>query len=222
MSCGFQKLALSFCVLLATAHVGAVAAPTAPTDLAEVLPEGTLIYIGRSGSDQTETALKDTALGEMLADAKVKRFTTHVRHVIDQVLLQEFGDSKSDVAGCNAGMELLAILARRPSALAVLDCGIGEEGPFLQAALLCHLGKAEKDFLRHLDVYLEWTKTTGHDSITISGKQMKRLDLMLPIPIYYGVIEKHFILAAGEGTVEQLVEGLQKPARSLEIGRAHV
>jgi prepilin-type processing-associated H-X9-DG protein len=219
MSHESRKFAFLFCTLLTAVHTGAAASLAAPTDLADVVPEGALIYIGRPGSDHTDAALKGTALGEMLADAEIKRFHKHLRQVIDHFLLREIGDDENDLDAYKAGKELLTILARRPSAFALLDGGVGEQGPFMQAALLCLLGDAEKAFSRHLDAFLEATETAGQDVVSIAEKPMRRLNLMAPFPIYYGVIDNHFILAVGEGVVEQLVEGLQGTTGSLAANK---
>ncbi len=215
MSHRFHKFAFLLCTVLTVVPAEAVASPAAPADLAAVVPEGTLIYIGRPGSDHTDKALEGTAMGAMLADAEIKRFKKHLGQVIDQLLLRGVGDDEKDLDAYKAGKELLALLTRRPSALAILDGGVGEQGPFVQAAFLCRLGNSERAFTRYLDALLDATELAGKDAVTIAGKPMRRLNLMAPFPIYYGVIDGHFILALGEGTVEQIVKGLEGSTGSL-------
>jgi len=60
--------------LLAVLPALRVPALAQSVDLAERMPEGTVLYVGWAGCEHAATAAKETAIGKTLADPQVRGF----------------------------------------------------------------------------------------------------------------------------------------------------
>lgn len=202
----FNRPANRFClwICLTVSVLVAPAASAQPIDLAKVMPEGTLLYFSRGGDAHIDYVSQHTAFGKLLKDPQMRSFLDGLYAAIDGYAKTELDDDAQRETYAVA-KRLLAVLAKRPVALALLDVGMGDRGPFVHAAVVVHLGKAEKTFVEDLEKLLAASKAPPAESATVAGATMKRIEAPPPVgALYYGVIEGHFVLATGEPTVEKI------------------
>jgi len=183
-------------------------------DLTRIMPDDTLVYAGWSGWDHERVAAKDTAFGKTLADPQVKRFLEGVWTAGDVLLKRVAAESQRGPA-YEAGKRLLINLSRRPSALAVLDLGLAEQGPYAQVVLVCDVGEGDESFLKDFQTLLHMADLPPTEPVTVAGKPMQQLPLPAPGGVYYGVVDGLFILAVGQDAVAEVVRSRDDGPASL-------
>ncbi len=205
----FAHPALFLTIMLATA------APANATDLARIMPEGTLIYLARAGDQQIDAAARDTSFGKLLAEPQMRAFLDGAWNALDEFARQQ-ADAGDDAKAYDALKRMLETLARRPVAVALIDGGMNEKGPFVEAALVAHLGAGTVDaFVKDVDTLIEAGPLPPIESATVAGKRLQRLATGLPDDLYYGAIGDHFVLAIGRSTIEKIVAGIDGVKPSL-------
>ncbi len=217
------RLAMTPKVLIAlVAVVGfpPAASLAAPLDLAAAVPDNTLVYIGRTGCDHTDKIGKDTALGKLCAEPEVKRCMKQICGIVDQLVAMEAGDSGDEARAYAIGKELFGVVIRRPAALALIDGGLGPEGPFAHAALIVHVGTGGKDFLRNVDTFLDLAKAPKGDVALVAGHSMTQLGEGKPAWVYYGLIGDHFIAGIGEEAIKQVAACIGGKAETLAANKS--
>ncbi len=206
--------------LLAVIGLAPAALLAAPADLTTVVPENTLVYIGRTGCDHADKVGKDTAFGKLCAEPEVQRCVKHICGIVDQIVATEAGDSGDEAKAYEIGKELLGVVVRRPAAIALIDGGIGPKGPFAHAALIVHVGPGGKDFLRRVDTLLDLGKAPKGDVALVAGHSMTRLGDGKPAWVYYGLIGEHFIAAVGEEAIKQVAACIAGKAETLAANKS--
>lgn len=191
------------------------------SDLAEVFPENTLVYIGRSGCDQTDAACRLTAFGKTLTDPQVERFTEQVWTAINDALARQFPKKKGEIQHA-ALQRVLETLGRRPVAIGVIDGGLGERGPFAQAALVVHVGKEAETFLSDVDVLFTIKGVPATQPVEATGQVTRQIMLPVPGGAYYGLVKDYFIFAIDEQTIQKIGKQLGSPKTSLAKNAALV
>ena len=206
------RQAVSFvCAISTTACCWSSPALARPVDLTEAMPEDTLLYIGRAGSDQTGKLAKTGAYGKLMADPAVRRFFAQLDHAIDQFA----GDQLEDVKTYRAIKDILQTLAERPAAIAILDGGATGQGPFVEAALVSHVGKDAKRFLKNFDDLMTLTEAPPREETVVGGLSMTQVSAPIPGGLYYGLINDHFLIALGDQAVEKIAACVRQEATSL-------
>jgi len=185
-----------------------------PVDLAAVVPEKTLLYLGWSGTEQLGPASEGTALGKTLADPQVERFIEAFQSALDSILTRATAEEGAEEAYA-AGKRVLRTLGRRPTALAFIDGGFGEEGPFAHLAIVCHVGEGGEAFLKDIQTLLQAAELPPSQPITIADKSMQQLLLPVPGGLFFGLVDQHFIFALGNTTVQEIVARLGESKPSL-------
>ncbi len=182
-------------------------------DLTEVFPGDTLLYIGRSGSEQTDAACRLTAFGKTLADPQVDKFTHDVWTAINVQLARQFPKKKGHQQHA-ALKRVLETLGRRPAAVALLDGGTGDHGPFVQAALVVQVGRDAPSFLDDVDM-LFTIKGVPATQPTEQNSAVRRIMLPVPGGAYYGIVKDYFIFAIDERTIGKIKNQLTDRKTSL-------
>ncbi|MCZ6684007.1 MAG: hypothetical protein O7B26_12575, partial [Planctomycetota bacterium] len=191
-------------VCLTLFQLGIAASHAQPIDLAKVMPEGTLLYFSRGGDDHIDYVSQNTAFGKLLKDPQMRSFLDGLHAAIDGYAKTELDDDEQWET-YTIGKRLLGVLAKRPAALALIDGGMGDRGPFVHAAMVVHLGKAGKTFVEDLEKLMAALNAPPAESATVAGATMKRIEAPPPVgALYYGVIDEYFVLATGEPTVEKI------------------
>jgi len=211
------RILIALVVIVGLAPTASLAAPI---DLAAAVPNDTLIYIGRTGGDHTDKIGKNTAFGKLCAEPEVKRCVKHICELVDQIVAMEGGDSGNDAKAYAIGKELFSVVIRRPVALALIDGGLGPEGPFAHAALIVHVGKEGKDFLRRVDTALDLVEAPRGDEALVAGYSMRRLGKGKPAWIYYGLIGDHFVAGLGEEAIKQVAACIGGQAETLAANKS--
>lgn len=199
--------------------LGASTSAWAAGDLAEIFPENTLIYIGRSGSDQTDAACRLTAFGKTLDDPQVERFTNQLWTAINDALAKQFPKKKGKRQHA-ALKSVLETLGRRPVAIGVIDGGMGERGPFIEAALVVHVGETAAAFLSDVDTLFTIKGVPATQPAEAAGQPMRRIMLPVPGGAYYGLLDDYFLFAIDEATVSKIMKQFAAPKTSLARNKA--
>lgn len=210
-----HRLVLTVVILSVLA---ASAAHADPVDLARVMPDGTLIYLARSGDDQTDAAIRDTAFGRLLADRQMRSFLDGIWGAVD-AFAREQAAAGEDAESYSAAKRILQTLSRRPVALALIDGGFGEVGPFVEAALVVHLGDAKAAFLADVERIIESADLPPAETVTIAGASLQRLDILPGAALFHGAVKDYFILAVGQSAVEKIAARINGGKQSLADSR---
>ncbi len=189
-------------------------------DLAQLVPDDTLVYFGRAGSDQTDQHAAKTAYGRLTAEPQVQRFTDQLGKVIDQLFEKQLAESEEDVATYRAAKGWVKSLLAKPTAIAILDCGVGDQGPFVEAALISRIGPDGKDFLGRFDALLAGCDAPEGEVALVAGRTMTRVNIPVPGGLFYGVIDDYFVAAIGEGAVKRIAERIGGKGGSLAKNEA--
>ena len=190
-------------------------------DLAEIFPENTLIYIGRSGCDETDAACRLTAFDKTLNDPQVERFTDQVWTAINDALAKQFPRKKGEQQHA-ALRRVLETLGRRPVAIGVIDGGLGERGPFAQAALVVHVGETAEAFLDDVDTLFTIKGVPATQPVEATGQVTRQIMLPVPGGAYYGLVKDYFIFAIDEQTLQKIGKQMLSPKTSLAKNAALV
>lgn len=209
-----RRTAFFVCAALTSICFWSASVFAKPIDLAEVMPADTILYIGRAGSEQTDEFAKTTAYGKLAADPAARRFCTQLYQAINQFAAEQIGAGEH-ASAYRAGKELLRTLAKRPAALAILDGGIGEQGPFVEGALVLHVGDDAKRFLKEFDDFMTLSEAPPRDTADVGGRSMTQIGAPVPGGLYYGVIKGHFLIAFGERAVEKVGQCIEGEAATL-------
>jgi hypothetical protein len=210
----FLKLGLVFCFWSVVSGLFSPTSAHASGDLAEVFPGDTIVYLGRSGSEQTDAACRLTAFGKTLADPQVEKFAGQVWTAINEQLAKEFPKKKRRSQHA-ALQRVLETLGTRPVAIGLLDGGVGEHGPFVQAALVVHVGKEAETILSDVDTLFTIKGVPATQPAEAAGQAMRRIMLPVPGGAYYGLVKDYFIFAIDEQTIAKIVKQFASPKTSL-------
>ncbi|MEK6642771.1 MAG: hypothetical protein AABZ08_02590 [Planctomycetota bacterium] len=183
-----------------------------PTDLAALFPETTLLYVALNGNDQTAEARKSTAYGKLVSDPQVQRFVEGVAKAVNDAIQKHSGSDEQ--AETNAAIKrVLNALWQHSTALAVLDAGMDDNGPFAQAAIVCKAGSDAEKLAHDVEALATVAGLPAGTEATVAGKAFRQVPLPLPGGLYYGTVSGHFIIALGDKTIEAIVnriEGAEK------------
>ncbi len=187
-------------------------------DLAGVLPKESLVYLGWSGSDAMSDASARTAMGKILAESQVKRMCDEVWTKIDAYLKQEAAHDPEAELVYGPIKQLLGLLWHRPACLALMDLGVGEQGPSVQLALVVHLAKDEdkQAVVKAVELVMESAELPQPEPSEVAGAQLKSVQLPIPVPaVVYGFVDNYFMAALGNVTAEKVVAAIRGQAPRL-------
>lgn len=193
-------------LIAATVLVSLSACLHAGAPLADRLPAGTLIYVGWGGAPPLPA---ESRLAKLLGGAEGASLA---QSPLGKALLEKAPPGKRKLA--EHAIEIAAILARRPAALALIDVHQRPgDDPLLMAAVLIDLGKRRAEFARHLDAVLaEVAENLPLEDGTVGDVKVKTMPTPAG-PFTMGYIKDVFFVAVGEGLPETLIK--MDPAKSL-------
>lgn len=201
-------------VFLGVLPLTSTAAPAESVDLAQRLPGNTLLYVGWSGCNHAATAARDTALGQTLAEPQVRTFFSMLDGAIDS-FVHRMADEEEDARTYQAVRRLVFDICLNPGAIAVIDAGFGETGPFVQSALVLQLGDRADGFTADLLGILKASGAPPTIEFPVAGRTMQQLAVPVPGGLFFGAADGYFILATGKETVEKLLDPPAEGAGSL-------
>lgn len=187
-----------------------------PTDLASLFPEKTLLYVALNGSGETAEARKATAYGKLVDDPQVQRLVTGVTKAIDSAIKANTS-SDEERARIEAIRRVASAFWNHSTALAILDAGVNEGGPFAQVALVCKAGDEAEKIDQDLATVAQLPIGPKAE---IHGKPFRQVMLPLPGGLYFGTVGDYFILAMGTKTIESLVDRIDGGDKSSLAGVA--
>lgn len=188
--------------------IAVLAAPVRaqPADPAGLFPEDTLFYLARMGSDHVKPAVADTSWGRLLKEPEVERFCKSTGAALEQLVATQSGGDEDVVAIYRTATDALKVLERRPTAFAILDARISDEGPAVEAALVCLAGDAAADLVKKFDQLQQLTGAPEGEVALVAGHSLTRIPA--PMPVFYGEIKGTFLVALGENTVKTIAKRL--------------
>lgn len=199
-----RKLAFAIIALL----LSAAQLSADPADLASLFPEKTLLFVALNGSGETAEARKSTAYGKLVDDSQIQRLVAGVTKAIDGAIKANT-TSDEERERIEAVRRVVNAFWSHSTALALLDAGVTENGPFAQLALVCKAGdeavKVDQDFM----MLATAAQMPIGPKADIHGKPFRQVMLPLPGGLYFGTVGDYFILAMGTKTIESLVDRIE-------------
>ncbi len=183
-------------------------------DIAQLVPENALLYVGWAGCDRTFDTAANTAIGQILADPQVALFKKELITAIDQ-LIQKAAAKKGNLDQYQHGKTIITALCERPGGLSVMEAGLGPMGPAVEAALISHVGQDGETFLADFRAFLEAIDGPPVSDTTIAERPMHQLLLPVPGGAYFGVVDEYFVFTMGIKTTQQTIALIQGTGESL-------
>ena len=202
------RIATALLALLASIFAAPVLAQ--PADPAALFPDDTLLYLGRMGGDHVKPAAADTEWGRLLAEPEVERFWNSTSAALEQFVATQSGGDKNTVAVYRAATDVLKALERHPTAFAILDARMSDQGPDVEAALVCRAGAAAADLVKKFDQLQQLIGTPPGEVALVAGYSLTRIPA--PMPVFYGNMKGTFLIALGENTVNKIAKRLDAGA----------
>ena len=212
---------LSCCIVLILIACSTAPAMAAEASLAEVMPAGTLLYVGWPGMDALSEASSDTELAKLLNEPEFARLRndwhTKLLPAIEALIAEE-ADDETAFAMYAIGKELAEKLWRYPVAIGAIGVSLGETGPAVDAVIIVRAGKdapalAEKFEKLATDAGLP-IPAEDAPKVEVGDATLKELAMLGPtMPIRWGVIGDDFLISVGTKLTERLTAG--EAAKSL-------
>ncbi len=184
-------------------------------DPATLVPADTLLLISHSAADQTEAARRGTALEKTLTDPQVARFVDAVWTALDGFARREV-KKEHWLKEYEAAIRVLGTLWRSTTALAIIDAGMGEHGPSVEAVFFSQIGKDAKSFEEDVLLLLKWHKLDVDQEVQIAGKAVQRIRAPIPGGLHVGVVDGTFLVSVGTKAAEAILAGGPKDGANLE------
>ena len=186
-------------LIAATVLIGICACLHAAPPLADRLPAGTLVYVGWSGAPPLPA---ESRLAKLLGGADGASLA---QSPLGKLLLDKAPPGKRKLI--EHAMDIAAIVARRPAALALLDVHQRpDEDPLPMAAVLIDLGKRRPEFARHLDAMLAEVAADLPFKEGTVGDVKVRTTPTPAGPFAMGYIKNVFFAAIGQEVPETLIQ----------------
>jgi type II secretory pathway pseudopilin PulG len=174
----------------------------AETDLATVVSEDAMVYVGWSGRQHTRLAARDTAMGRILAESQVIAFTDGLWTQING-LLQRHAFAGQPALGA-AVLNLIKRLYESPTALVIFDVQVTPMGPSIEAAIVCRAGDKAPKLVNELTKILSSTGMPPAQAIQMDGHEVHQLPLPAPGGLFCTTKGGNFILFTGTTTWAKL------------------
>jgi general secretion pathway protein G len=203
-------------VVLAVGAALTVAWPARAAELANQVPEGSLLYLAWPGADEMAKTSQGTAWAKLLAEPEVQRFRQAWREQIWPALdrkAREAADGEREAQAYQAGLALLSAVWHRPAVLGVTGFDMTPEGPRADAAFILRAGEQADDLARELDQLVRMA-TAEHGSqvilrdVSIGDARLTELVLQeFPMPIRYGAVGGDLVITLGTKHAELWAAG---------------
>ncbi|RIK64512.1 MAG: hypothetical protein DCC65_14430 [Planctomycetota bacterium] len=186
-------------------------------DLARAVPADTLIFVHRAGSDVIQESLDATAFGRMLTEPEVQEFVGQAFALAETLVRPTLTGEKAPRIYDEA-RNLLAHLARRPVAVALVD--ITRKGDDIRphVALVVDGGEAAREFKSAFESFL---RACGAPRSKKAKGMPKSVRFVMNTPagaLYYATYKEYCVAAIGKGALTKVLACLKDDSGSL--GRA--
>ncbi len=178
-------------------------------DLAAVLPENTMMYVGWSGADVCMELSQSTPWGQIINDPQTQR----LRDVLHGQW-SEFVRAKMVENGNGDLYEpfqtILGSVWRYPTALAVLDVNMGEQGLDVQVALIVRAKDQSAALLNQIENLIQTRLNVAPVEVELeTGQKCKQL-MIIPMfpPIVWGGIGDFVVVATGQHTFAKMASAI--------------
>lgn len=186
-----------------------------PVELAELVPENTLLFIGRTAGPQTMKAQEATALGEILAEPQVARFCSEI-WAAGTGLAQKEAKKEGMKPVLDAVLRMATAMWRGQTGLALIDAGAGDKGFFVQAAFLSRVACEPKEFQEDVQTLLKASNAGAAKEVEVAGRTMRTVKSPAPGGLYFGMVDGVFVAAVSKEAVAAVVSRIEgKEKRSL-------
>jgi type II secretion system protein G len=179
--------------------------------LSDLLPGGTLLYMGWPGIDALSKSAKDTELAKLMNEPEVQRFRTlwwkDVWPAIEEQIIAEMGNESNQTV-YELGKQLAAAMWRYPTAIGVVDLPMAAAGPRLDLAVIIRAGKQAQSLSDSFEKALSAGKVLSKTptEFTQGEIKLKRIEEGLG-PLMWGVVGKDFVIINGTRAVDYLASG---------------
>ena len=191
--------------------------PPAPDDpvMARFAPEECVFYTTWSASGAANPASKNQA-EKMLAEPEVRQFVEHlekwIRHSVSQPASDPYASSLSD-----ATFDWMLLMLRHQTTMFVSELKIKDKKVSAKGGMVVALGAdapaATRLFHENVREFFLNLNVEALEVLHIDGQKWYRVKPKAEFPtMIVGIKDSHLIVAVGEGSLEMIVERMQKPA----------
>lgn len=183
-------------------------------DLALTVPAETLIFVQRAGGDETRESLDATAFGRLLNEPEVQKFLEQTWTLAESLILPALVDEKSNQIYSDV-KTLLGFLARRPTALALLDFTKKGEDVQPHAALIVYAGDDESRLKSAFEALLKGCGAPRSKKAKGMPKSVRFVCNSEAGAVYYATHKGHLIVTIGKSTLKKVLDCLKDDSDSL-------
>ena len=215
MKTDIGKLVLRLLILATVVGLGSATARAA--ELAGIMPRESVLYIEWSGSDAVRDAHAATALGKLLAEPEMRRFTAELHNGLDRLMVASQGgpELKKVAMGLHIARPLLQHLWHRRVAVSLIGTETTDTGPGIAAALAIELGKDSEGFVTAFQGLIALATVQAlKQTETVGEHTFQRANFPQLPPIRYGVVGDVFLVTLGTNVHRDIlaVKGGAAPA----------
>ncbi len=192
---------------------GSFAAAAEPVELAGLVPENTLLFIGRTAGPQTLKAQEATALGEILVEPQVARFCNEI-WAAGTGLARKEAKKEGMKPVLDAVLRMGPAMWRGQTGLALIDAGAGDKGFFVQAAFLSRVAGDPKAFEEDVLTLLKASNVGAAKEVEVAGHTMRTVKSPAPGGFYFGMVDGVFVAAVSKEAVEAVVARIEGKEKS--------
>ena len=187
-----------------------LAGPAIGADLAELMPEGTLLYVQWPGIDRLSETASETELAALMTEPEGQRFRRQWRETIWPAIESAIGGAMGEDMAEQVYppvMSLARSVWKHPTAFGVIGVGMGEAGPQLDAGLIVRAGKDAQELAGAIDRLIQTAPIEPDilSEVTVAGATFRQLlDPQMGIPVRWGVIGEDLVVAVGTKLTDRI------------------
>jgi general secretion pathway protein G len=204
-----QRILSGVGMVLGLIASAAARAEDAARPLTDMVPEGALLYAGWPGMDTLRETMDDTQLAKILREPEIVRFReawgSKIWPAIEENLRNEMGRDGEQIL--EEVLEIVQASWHRPMAFSLINVGMGEDGPQVDAALIIRAGEDAEELVEAAESLAAYGGLSLADAekVEVKGATLKRMTLLdPPITLHWGVVGPDFVLVVGPKMIELL------------------
>lgn len=175
-------------------------------NLPDLVPAGTLLYMGWPGIAELSESMGDTALAKLMAEPEMAQLREQFMPAMDRFIRSQMDDDEQ-IQVYSLATGLLQEIWNHPTTVSIVGVGMGQTGPAFDAALLIRAGRDAERIQQSIEQIFQAANPPPQmlADVEVQGFKLRELQILGPnMPIRWGTIQQHVILTIGTRTVEHL------------------
>jgi len=188
------------------------------TDLASVVPAGTLVFISRGGGEGLQDAVAKTSFGKLLAVPEVKKLMEFGWQTLDETITEATSGDPDEASSYEQGKKCLAIMERSPVAFALIDFVLNKKRKSVaRCALIIQSGDETDAFVSAFREFLDAEDSPKPKPIRGLGVKAWMIPGDVEGGLYFGTHKGFFIITIGKSAISEFkkcLDGKIDPLKS--------